>query len=604
MTRSQQGTEMIRTRHCARTEEDTLLSKMFQDFAFVKSEIPPACLELRRYSNIVEWSVEGLGLKSLYDYSRQYQTVRDFYELLCPVCAEDSDYDCWNKSPEELSNQILLRLDWEAEVFRCPVCDYVKERLGYENLVACIGMRAGKTVLGAIVSSYTLMMWFALGGRLESRFNLIPGQRLRMSMVSTASSQTEKTVWAAFTALLENAKNEGMKELLQKGFPQNNGTSRKSMQNMKEWRYGNLEVLCLHSNSSSLAGGTGILSILEEFSRFDIGESKRSAGEVHAVLDRSLKTVRNLKKTAIDDLFGRKVIISSPYYIGDLDPTLTEVRNAGSDTLAIHLPTWEFNPLMPRSCFDLEYKRDYWKAERDYGANPRGGSELFFEDEDAVLSCIQPGRGMRFFQTVEYKGSLKFITCKFDPFVDLNAEYAVHVDLSEKRDLMSMAFARKEAEGFVTVSGLMVLTPFSGLSLWLDTPLDIISELSRTMNIRLVTYDNWQSVSAIQRLGAMGIPVQRRSIGEEELIEFKKLSYLSRVKVLETGSDATFKLREEVKTLRRMNGKLSHVDVLMSVAGATTAWTLGEVGKKESMKGLTKQYFPMSRARVFKSARW
>ncbi len=550
--------------------EERLLDNMFHSSTWNISKVS----NLKQYKNIIEWITKGLHLTSIYDHTRQYEVLRDFFQLLCPICAEDMDYDCWGKTPEQLMDQILLQLDWDKEIFICPVCNYSLNRLTYENLIVCVGMRAGKTVLGALISTYILMMYFALGEDIDNRFNLIPGQRLRISMVSTAASQTEKTVWAAFCSLMVDM------EIFKKG-----------VLNAKEWKYGNLEVLSLHSNSSSLAGGTGLLTILEEFSRFDLGESKRSANEVHAVLDRSLKTVKSVKKTAIDDLFGRKLILSSPIYIEDIDPTLLEIKKADDLTKIIHLPTWKFNPFMPRETFDEDYRRDFWRAERDYGANPKGGQELFFEDEQLIVNCIKnEDRKIKFQQIIEYKGRLKFITSTVDNFVDTESNYSVHVDLSEKKDIMSMAFAKRQ-DDMIIVAGVMVLIPDGVLNLWLDTPFDIILQLSKQIKIQLVTYDNWQSVSAIQRLNTKGILTKRRSVGEAELIEFKKLAYLEKVKIL----GPVPKLLEEIKTIRRINGKLIHVDVLMSVAGAVTNWMFGETEKVKKLIVPTTKMFRVKR---------
>ncbi len=545
-------------------------------------------VELRKYVNIIDWVGRGLGLNTIYSYTRQYQVLRDFYELLCPNCMDERDKDCWGKTEEELRREVLLELDWNKDVFLCPVCGFVRERLKYDTLGLCIGMRSGKSVAAAIIASYTTMLWFAAGGRLDKRFGLIPGQRMRLSMVCTSGAQTEKTVWGAYTSLMDYMQDVTLKKLLsEKQIVEKEGLGLTNISKIKEveWRFNNLEILSLHSNSGSLAGGTGLLSILDEYSRFDLGESKRSAAEVHAVLERSLRTIRSLKKTAVDDLFGRFIVIGSPYYTGEdadnlpIDPLLRLIKQGGEKQLGLHLPTWEFNPYISREDLDDEYRRDYWSSERDYGANPKGGALAFFENQDVALSVIVPGQGIEFSQVEEKRGEIKFITGIISSFnIDKFAEYTVHVDLSVKHDKLSMAFAKKEGNGVVVV-GVMVLVPTGGLSIWIDTPLEILLALKNDVKIKLCTFDQWNSVSAIQRLEVEGIPVRRRSIGDNELEEYKKLSYLGLVKVIDTGNEGIRELKREIKTVRRVDGKIAHVDVLMSVAGAVTAWTFKEVDK-------------------------
>ena len=56
--------------------------------------------QIRKYVNIVDWIVNGIGLQSLYEHPREYQIIRDFFMLRCPKCNEKTDEDCFDKTIE------------------------------------------------------------------------------------------------------------------------------------------------------------------------------------------------------------------------------------------------------------------------------------------------------------------------------------------------------------------------------------------------------------------------------------------------------------------------------------------------------------------------
>ncbi len=530
----------------------------------------------REYKNIIDWTVNALGLRTIFQYKRQYQVLRDFFALRCPNCNDDR-VDSFSKSPEELEKEVLLEIDYQKGIQKCPKCSYTVERLPYDTLVLCVGMRSGKTVTAAIIASYIFYLSLIIPD-IEKRFNLIPDQKLRASMVSTASKQTEKTVWADFVSLLKNSLDPDVRAVI------DNLASKEDMSidiNTKEWNVNNIDFMALHSNSSSLAGGTGCLVILEEFSRFLQTESARSEGEVLTVLERSLKTTRSLAKNLVDDLFTLFIVISSPLYVVN-DPTLVliygknyeeeklkyGVHDKNEKVLGYHYPTWLFNPFLKRENFNKEYLLDFFRAERDYGAMPRGGEDAFFEYKEPIWQSIIKGNGIVFSPFLKDLGSIKFWTAKCVSIGDMwGKEYCIHVDLGENNDLLTMAFSRTQ-DGIVYTDGLLVLKPEQGYSMLIDTPLQLITELRKKMIIKYVTFDRWQSSSSIQNLQALGIKAAKKSIGESELVEFKKLVYDNRWRIIDSDDESIKEFIKEVNLVKRIKGKISHVDVLMSIAGS------------------------------------
>jgi len=84
-----------------------------------------------RAPNAIEWIIrrEFLNSPRILNHWGQFQLVRDFFELLCPVCAKESDVQCWGKSKESLTSQPLLVWSKSWEEDQCPRCRRTRSEL-------------------------------------------------------------------------------------------------------------------------------------------------------------------------------------------------------------------------------------------------------------------------------------------------------------------------------------------------------------------------------------------------------------------------------------------------------------------------------------------
>jgi hypothetical protein len=568
--------------------DDLILDSIVE--RLVKSDVAGTIVS-KRYKNIIDWIVNGLGVTTLYEYKRQFQVLVDFFGLLCEECnsklLNKVGNDLWTCSVEELKGLVLKEIDYENEVLVCKKCGSVVERMPYRDLVLAVGMRSGKTTTASFIATWVCYMSL-LYPRLDKRFNLIPGQRLRYSMVATAERQGEKTVWSSFKALLLNAVDGEIGDLFSSRKKLNKNGLIIDSEKETEWNVGLVDFINLPSNSGSLAGGTGVGMILEEYSRFVVSESFRSAQEVYAVLDRSMKTLRGMAKSYIDDMFTLEIIIGSPYYVVN-DPIMEAVYGAGYEDsdiewgeygdferkrLAYHYPTWLFNPKLTENDFSKEKSENYDLFMRDFGAIPVRAMSRYFDSEVVEKSIIEGEPLVKFISDTKLIGGIKFITADV---VDIKADfvkynYTVHVDLGEVNNLLSMAFARLDDDGKIVVDGMLALKPDreSGTRVYIDTPVAILDKLKRFLNVSMITFDRWQSSSGINKLLELGYKVGMRSIGRNEFELFKNLINSGEVKVVVKRDSFEGKvLLDEFRELRILqSGKLSHVDLLCSVAGA------------------------------------
>ena len=363
----------------------------------------------KRAPNAVVWitAPQYLNVPSLYQHVRQYEIVRDFFQLRCPICNKGKG-DCWGKSEADLRSEVLLEWDQAQSCDVCPKCgmtraEFIEEGLlfAYDNLVGIAGMRSGKSVVAGMIGTYMRHVFITMGiqeqGWLHKRFGLLPTQALEMAFVATTSTQSSQTIWANFKlqcstspwfqAYVRWVKAKEDQQLTPDG--------------MRRWTYKELEegiedgylllnCMNLNSNSSGMAGRTRLAYFLDELSRFGLGESRFGADEVWAVFSNSLKTVRGARsRLRLPDVWlGASVTISSPISIEDKTMVLHAQGAHEPTTYCWKYATWEFNPFLTRDVFDVDFLKDPVVAERDFGANPPNATTPLVTDPHRFWSAI------------------------------------------------------------------------------------------------------------------------------------------------------------------------------------------------------------------------
>lgn len=363
----------------------------------------------KRAPNAIVWIASPiyLNVPSIYQYVRQYQVVRDFFQLRCPICNQGNG-DCWGKTETDLRMEALLVWDASLSCDVCPKCgltraEFVEEGLlqPKDNLVGIAGMRSGKSVVAGMIGSYMRHAFITMGiqeqGWLHKRLGLLPTQHLEMAFVATTATQSSQTIWANFKlqcsaspwfrAYVRWVKAKEEQQLTPDG--------------MRRWTYKELEegiedgylmlnCMNLNSNSSGMAGRTRLAFFLDELSRFGLGESRFGADEVWAVFSNSLKTVRGARtRLKLPDAWlGASVAISSPISIEDKTMVLHAQGEHEPNTYRFKYSTWEFNPFMPREIFDEDYSKDPVIAERDFGANPPNATTPLVTDPHRFWTAV------------------------------------------------------------------------------------------------------------------------------------------------------------------------------------------------------------------------
>ena len=419
--------------------------------------------------NIVEWvtGVEYWNVPSTYRYWRQYQILRDLFNLRCVICNSQNpeDIDVWNKGREYLESETLLCWDMAEEDFVCPKCRNTMSGLfddglikNYNELICVAGMRSGKSYLGAHIGGYIehVLRTVSMRGKgaIQRLLRQEKSEWFELTFAASTATQARDTIYAKYREMRNNSPwiNRHV-NWIQAREAEQLSTSK------DRWQYRALDDSIrdgwmqvrfnrVSSNSAGIAGKTRIFSAIDELSRLSVTESKMSAQELYRVLNQSMKTVRGaVRKYNLFPFYGMMLNVTSPIAINDYAMQILAQAKKGerSRTSHWHYPTWEFNPELAFEDFKEEFEKDPIAAQRDFGADPPAAETPLIND------------ALRFWKSVDYdrtpiaafspiyltdKTGKKYIGSKIDNlkynFVD---QHYIFCDAAETFDSFAMVCA-------------------------------------------------------------------------------------------------------------------------------------------------------------------
>lgn len=521
--------------------------------------------------NAIEWAVrpEYLDTPSIYHHSRQYQIIRDFFQLRCPLssCNDQSEEakDCFGKTEDELKSERLLMYSDEHGEDVCPNCGSKRSELVadgllklYSQLHGISGMRSGKSSLAAVIGTYIEHRIITLGhrydGKLYKIFNQLPNQAFEMTFIASTDVQSADTIWAKYVGLRANSPwfKDYIKYVKQLEVKQNTPDGAKPWTYEERDRYItngylSLKINSLNSNSGGLAGRTRVAAFIDELARFENTDSARSADEAYRVLENSLRTVRSFSSALpASPWLGTMVSISSPMSEDDKAMRLLKQAPTVKGMYHFHYATWEFNPDLPRSEFDDDFEKDPIGAARDFGAQPPSAASPLIVDpmrfrELAIQSDLKPTAEFRKIIHVDRTGR-EYISANVENAqLVRNGERYVAFDAGSSFD--SFAGACAHGEWVVTPEGRQLVTVFDWVirlvpenkprrDIWFDFVVTAIDHLSKYANISRIEFDRWQSTYLIQQLRSRGIMCEMKGTTAEYFVKFINDVSYSKVRML------------------------------------------------------------------------
>jgi hypothetical protein len=310
-----------------------------------------------------------------------------------------------------------------------------------------------------------------------------------------------------------------------------------------------------HSEREAWEGYNVLIVILDEISGFDLEST--SGNEQAKTASSIYKMYRASVNSRFPD-FGKVILLSFPRFKNDyiqqryneviaekevvirhhsfkVDPELPD-GTVGNEfeleweedhiisykiprTFALKRPTWDVNPTRKIEDFTIDFYTDPTDALSRFACMPPDATDAFFKNRAVIEKAFSnPNMGVDFYGRFDDR---------FQP--DPDKLYYVHVDLAQKHDHCAVALAHvqswvtmkigdkmKEAAPKIIVDAVRYWTPTQSKSVDFTEVKDyIISLREKGFNLKMVTFDRWNSHDMMQQLKAHGINCETLSVAKK-----------------------------------------------------------------------------------------
>lgn len=528
--------------------------------------------------NAIEWVIgrEWCNSPSVFEHVRQYQIIRDFFELRCPVCNSGTSDpgqpgDLFPggvpRTQEYMENEVLLVWDADNGEDTCPKCGSTRQELvesdlfwGHNQLHIVAGQRSGKSFTSGFIGTYIehriLTLAHGTLGGLHGYLHLQPAEQFEITFLAANEVQSADTIWTKFFEL----RSQSPWFQRYRRWISQQAAIQERPKGAKRWRYEEqtkviinehpkirLKLNSLNSNSAGLRGRTRLGAFADEISHMQQTDSAQGADEVYRALENSLATVRGSSKAfGLLPWLGAMVSITSPKDRDDKGMRLLEAAPKIKKMYSGHYETWAFNPHFTEDDFEEVKEKDPVGWRRDFKADPPGASNPLIHDEHrfrklVINSDLVPTATFRTEEFDDPTGQryiaamLQQASYTFDNF----NRYVVF-DSGLKFDAFAGACAhgemREDEEGnprVITVFDWIIrILPEVGMEVHFDSVVTLIRELRKFHQIARVEFDRWNSVQLIQQIRQMGIPSEQKPTKDQDYIDFKIAAFSGLIEML------------------------------------------------------------------------
>lgn len=357
----------------------------------------------------------------------------------------------------------------------------------------------------------------------------------------------------------------------------------------------NINVYSGHSEREAFEGLNLLVAVLDEISAFAL-ESNTGNAQANTA-DATYKMYRASVDSRFPD-FGKVLLLSFPRFKGDyiqqryeaaiaeketvikyrtlkLDPDLPDdtegnevkveweedhvVRYRYPHLFVLRRPTWEVNPLvrLDSPAMVRAFDADYADALGRYACMPSDNTDAtFFKNKKAIDDSFILQN------PVDEDGV--FLE-RFTPKPD--TKYFIHVDLSKVHDRCAVGLAHVDkwatleiGENYKETYPVVVVDAVRWWQPSHDEPMDykkvtdyILSLKQKGFEIKLATFDRWNSNDTMNLLESHHIPTELLSVADKHYDDFLSVMYDRRL----VGPNIE-ELIDELKQLQRIKGKVDH----------------------------------------------
>lgn len=348
-----------------------------------------------------------------------------------------------------------------------------------------------------------------------------------------------------------------------------------------------------HSEREAWEGYNVIVVVLDEISGFAL---ENTTGHDQAKTAQSIYDMYRASLTSRFPDFGKLILLSFPRFKNDfiqqkyeeavasketiikthefiLNPDLPEEEPGNKFSIqweedhivaykvpkvfALKRPTWEINPTRTIEDFKIDFYKNPEDSLSRYACMPPEAVDAFFKSREKIetafnnpnLAVDSSGRYAEWFKPIEDK------------------EYFIHVDLAQKHDHCAVSLAHVEkwvnmkvgneyaqSAPVVVVDAVRFWTPTASKSVEFTEVKDYILSLrQRGFNIKLTTFDRWNSHDMMQQLRGYGMNTELLSVAKKHYEDMALIVAEERVK----GPRIDL-LIDELLQLRIMRDKVDH----------------------------------------------
>jgi hypothetical protein len=450
-------------------------------------------------------------------------------------------------------------------------------RQTFNEVIMQLGKGSGKDYTSTIACAYIVYLLLCL--RDPARyFKKPPGDAIDILNIAINSQQARNVFFKGFKQRLE-------------GSPWFAGKYNPKMDSVEFPK--SITVHSGHSERESWEGYNTLLVILDEISGFAI--ESNTGNENAKTADKVYDMYRGSVDSRFPD-FGKLLLLSFPRYKDDFiqkrykdvlaeyetvirthkfkidegipdglaenefvveweEDRIVSYRYPG--VYALKRPTWEVNPTRKIEDFKTAFMSNPVDALSRFACMPPDAIDAFFKSKEKIENAF---REMNI--AVDETG-------RFAPWFkpDDDHQYYIHVDLAQKHDRCAVAMAHVDhwkiqrtmgqnniPAPFVIVDAVRYWTPTSDKSVDFTEVKDYILDLKRLgFDIRMVTFDRWNSHDMMEQLKTYGLKSETLSVAKKHYEDMALAIYEDRCK----GPHNTILIKELLK-LKINKDKVDH----------------------------------------------
>jgi len=266
--------------------------------------------------------------------------------------------------------------------------DLTKSR---KELVLVLGRRAGKSTISALIAAYEIYKLLARGHP-QAHYGIPSGSEIRILCVANDKEQAS-IVYGDMSGYVDEV------DYFKSAISGKTQTFLKFQTDQDKKK--NKKASIVATFKSSIAKGLrgrGIMAVILDELAFFVDDGKSSAERVYKAIVPSIsqfspKDPKN-RRRPLGPSDGRVISISSPdaregFFYRLYQLSLTKGTES-ANMLMIQAPTWEVNPTLDRSYYEVEFHKDPKSFATEHGAEFSDRVRGWIEDHRDLLDCVIP----------------------------------------------------------------------------------------------------------------------------------------------------------------------------------------------------------------------